>query len=204
HYDVDEAKISVVHNGIDEGDGYRQAPAMRDKLVIFLGRITYQKGPQFLLETAEKLCKVYPRVKFVVAGTGDQFRHLLEASAYRNLGSKFIFTGFLSKSKVDELLSMADVYFMPSVSEPFGLTALEASQFQVPSVLSKQSGASEVLRASLKADFWDTDKYANYIFALLKYPTLAATLSARASQEIKSQTWDAAAEKILSVYAKYC
>lgn len=203
HYGIDESRIAVVHNGIDEGEGYRRTSALRDKLVVFLGRITHQKGPQFLIETAEKVCKVYPRVKFVVAGTGDQFAHLLETSAYRNLGNKFIFAGFLSKNKVDELLSMADVYFMPSVSEPFGLTALEASQFQVPSVLSKQSGASEVLRASLKADFWDTNKYANYIFALLNYPTLALALSTSARQEIKSHTWDATAEKILSIYAKY-
>ena len=132
HYDIDPSKIDVIHNGIDPGEMPRKPHELRDKLVVFLGRLTHQKGPEFLLETAEKVSKVYPRVKFVVAGTGDQFAHILETSAYRKLGSKFIFAGFLSKAKVDELLSMADVYFMPSVSEPFGITALEAAQHHVP------------------------------------------------------------------------
>ena len=200
HYAINPGKISVVHNGIDPGDMPRKAHQLRDKLVVFLGRLTHQKGPEFLLETAEKVARVYPRVKFVVAGTGDQFAHILETSAYKKLGNKFIFTGFLSKAKVDELLSMADVYFMPSVSEPFGITALEAAQHHVPGVLSIQSGAAEVMRASLKADFWDTDKYANYIYALLKYNILNQELSENAKAELDHLTWDHAAEKIWDVY----
>jgi glycosyltransferase involved in cell wall biosynthesis len=200
HYHVDPSKIYVVHNGIDPDERPRKPHQLRDKLVVFLGRLTHQKGPEFLLETAEKVTKVYPRVKFVVAGTGDQFAHILETSAYKKLGSKFIFAGFLSKAKVDELLSMADVYFMPSVSEPFGITALEAAQHNVPSVLSSQSGAAEVMKASLKADFWDTDKYANYIYALLNYSTLNQQLSESAKAELEGLTWDHAAEKIFNVY----
>ncbi|MBA4055254.1 MAG: glycosyltransferase family 1 protein [Marivirga sp.] len=200
HYAIAANKISVVHNGIDPGDMLRKPHQLRDKLVVFLGRITHQKGPEFLLETVEKVAQVYPRVKFVVAGTGDQFAHLLETSAYKKIGSKFIFAGFLSKSEVDELLSMADVYFMPSVSEPFGITALEAAQHRVPSVLSVQSGAAEVLKASLKADFWDTDKYANYIYALLKYNALNNELSEHAKAELNHITWDHAAKKILDGY----
>lgn len=200
HYNIDEGKISVIHNGIDPGDTPRKPHQLKDKLVVFLGRITHQKGPEFLLETVEKVTQVYPRVKFVVAGTGDQFAHLLETSAYKKMGSKFIFAGFLSKAKVDELLSMADVYFMPSVSEPFGITALEAVQHRVPSVLSMQSGAAEVLKAALKADFWDTDKYANYIYALLKYDTLHVELTEHAKTELDHITWDHAAKKILGGY----
>lgn len=200
HYQVDPIKISVVHNGIGSAFTTRKSHLLKDKLVVFLGRITNQKGPHFLLETAEKVSRVYPRVKFVVAGTGDQFAHLLEDSAYRKIGSKFIFTGFLPKEKVNELFAMADVYFMPSVSEPFGLSALEAAQYNVPSVISIQSGASEVLKASLKADFWDTDKFANYIFALLKYNTLSRELSEKAKQEVFTLTWKDAAEKIQAVY----
>ncbi len=166
----------------------------------FSDGLPIRKGPEFLLETAEKVSKVYPRVKFVVAGTGDQFAHILETSAYRKLGSKFIFAGFLSKAKVDELLSMADVYFMPSVSEPFGITALEAAQHLVPTVLSSQSGAAEVMKASLKADFWDTDKYANYIYALLKYGTLKQQLSESARAELDGLTWEHTAQKIFHVY----
>lgn len=200
HYGIDHSKIHVVHNGIEPGDTPRKPHELRDKLVVFLGRLTHQKGPEFLLETAEKVTKVYPRVKFVVAGTGDQFAHVLETSAYKKLGSKFIFAGFLSKAKVDELLSMADVYFMPSVSEPFGITALEAAQHHVPTVLSSQSGAAEVMKASLKADFWDTDKYANYIYALLKYGPLNQELSENAKAELDGLTWDHTAKKILNVY----
>jgi glycogen(starch) synthase len=200
HYEIDPSKIHVVHNGIDPADLPRKPHILRDKLVVFLGRLTHQKGPEFLLETAEKVSKVYPRVKFVVAGTGDQFAHILETSAYKKLGSKFIFAGFLSKAKVDELLSMADVYFMPSISEPFCLNALEAAQHHVPSVLSTQSGAAEVMKASLKADFWDTDKYANYIYALLKYGTLNQQLSESAKAELDGLTWDHTARKIFNVY----
>jgi glycosyltransferase involved in cell wall biosynthesis len=200
HYGIDPGKITVVHNGITQGIVARQDHKLRDKLVVFLGRVTHQKGPEFLLETAEKVSRVYPRVKFVVAGTGDQLAHILETSAYKKLGSKFIFTGFLSKAKVDELLSMADVYFMPSVSEPFGITALEAIHHNVPSILSAQSGAAEVIKASLKAEFWDTDKYANYIYALLKYNALHRELSEHARTELESLTWSHTAEKIFNVY----
>jgi glycosyltransferase involved in cell wall biosynthesis len=152
------------------------------------------------LETARKVCAVYPRVKFVVAGTGDSFNHLLETSAYHKLGRKFIFTGFLSKEKANELLSLADVYFMPSVSEPFGLTALEAAQHNVPSVISNRSGAAEVIKSSLKADFWDTDRYANYIHALLRYNALSKELSSRANAQLDSLTWNHAADKIENIY----
>jgi len=200
HYQINPEKISVVHNGIDHAKPLRQKHQLKDKLVVFLGRLTNQKGPEFLLETAQKVLSVYPRVKFVVAGTGDMFAHLLETSAYHKLGRKFIFTGFLSKEKINELLSMADVYFMPSVSEPFGLTALEAAQHQVPSVISNRSGASEVVKSSLTADFWDTDKYANYIHALLRYHALSKELSTHANKELDSLTWDHASRKIEKVY----
>lgn len=203
HYGIDAARIRVVHNGIDPADRPRTAHKLKDKLVVFLGRVTHQKGPQFLIETAEKVLRVYPRVKFVVAGTGDQFTQLLESSACKKLGRKFLFTGFLSKAKVNELLSLADVYFMPSVSEPFGLTALEAAQHHVPSVISAQSGAAEVMKASLQADFWDTDKYANYIHALLKYNALRTELTTMARHELKALTWSHAANKISGIYTNY-
>jgi hypothetical protein len=202
HYHVDAAKISVVHNGIDPEPVQRNAHVLNDKLVVFLGRITTQKGPDFLIETAEKVLRVYPRVKFVVAGMGDQFPHAIEASAAKKLGRNFIFTGFLSKAKVTELLSTADVFFMPSVSEPFGLAALEAVQHRVPCVLSRQSGAAEVIKASLKGDFWDTGTFANYIYALLRYPALCKELTARAYEELSRLTWEHAASKIMNAYGE--
>lgn len=200
HYEIEPDKISVVHNGIDPAPVTRKRHHLKDKLVVFLGRITQQKGPHFLLETAEKVVRVYPRVKFVVAGMGDQFAHLLEETAYKKLGNKFIFTGFLTKTKVDDLLAMAGVYFMPSLSEPFGLSALEAAQHLVPSVISSQSGAAEVITSSLQADFWDTDKYANYIHALLKYDALGKELSSHALRQLDKLSWDHAAQKLMVVY----
>jgi glycogen synthase len=200
HYQIDRAKIFVVHNGIDRANYIRASHHLKDKLVVFLGRITHQKGPNFLLETAAKVAKVYPRVKFVVAGVGDQFSHLLETAAYKKIGQKFIYAGFLSKAKVNELLSMADVYFMPSISEPFGLTALEAAQHKVPSVLSSQSGAAEVMKASLQADYWDTDKFANNIYALLKYPALKRELTEAAHKQLDHLSWDNATQKMTDLY----
>jgi glycogen synthase len=200
HYEISPLKIIVVHNGIDAAKKKHKKHRLKDKIVVFLGRLTHQKGPQFLLETAEKVSRVYPRVKFVVAGTGDQFIPLLESSAFQKLGNKFIFTGFLSKAKVDELLSVADVYFMPSVSEPFGLSALEAAQFGVPGVISSQSGAAEVLKAALRADFWDTDKFANYIFALLMYHALRKEISEKSKEDLSQLTWKHASQKIIEVY----
>ena len=202
HYNIPAEKIAVVHNGIDARMIERKPHKLKEKIVVFLGRITHQKGPQFLLETAAKVVKIYPDVKFVVAGMGDQFSKLLDTTAFRKLGRKFIFAGFLSKEKVDELLTMADVYFMPSVSEPFGLTALEAAQHFVPGVLSKQSGAGEVITASLQADYWDTDKHANYIYALLKYDKLHRELADKANTQISALTWEHAAEKISEYYTE--
>lgn len=200
HYKISADKIIVVHNGIDPANPQKQTRKLRDKIVVFLGRLTHQKGPDFLIDTAEKVLRIYPSVKFVVAGTGDQFIHAIEKTAAKRLGRNFLFTGFMSKNKVNDLLSMADVYFMPSVSEPFGLTALEAAQHRVPSVLSSQSGASEVLRASLHADYWDTDKYANYIFALLKYNKLSKELSGQSKDDADKHTWDYAVDKMWNAY----
>jgi glycogen synthase len=200
HYGIDSTKITIVHNGIEPASHKRAPHKLKDSLVVFLGRLTQQKGPKFLLETAEKVSRVHKRVKFIVAGTGDQFAPLLESSAFKKLGEKFIFAGFLSKAKVNHLLAMADVYFMPSVSEPFGLTALEAAQHKVPCVISAQSGAAEVMKASLQANFWDTDKYANYIHALLKYKALGKELSDQAEQGLTHLTWDHTAKKIHHIY----
>ena len=201
-YQISPEKIEVIHNGIDTpiAPYVRKKNVLNDKLVVFLGRLTHQKGPQFLVETAEKLIRVYPRVKFVVAGAGDQFMHTIDTVAYRKLGKHFIFTGFLNKSRVDELLSLADVYFMPSISEPFGLSALEAAQHEIPSVLSKQAGVHEVLPSGLAADFWDTDRYANYIYALLKYNHLRDEMIAKARTELKVLTWDHTAIKLSRLY----
>jgi glycosyltransferase involved in cell wall biosynthesis len=142
-----------VHNAPEPVESFRTPKGLKQKLVVWIGRVTHQKGTDYLLDTVAKLCHSDKNVKFVVAGTGDQLPYLIDESARRRLSDKILFTGYLDQKRVRTLLSQADVFFMPSVSEPFGLAALEAAQFRVPWVISKQSGVSEVLTSALKADY---------------------------------------------------
>ncbi|MFP6897290.1 MAG: glycosyltransferase family 4 protein [Roseibacillus sp.] len=200
HYGIERAKVRPIHNGAEPVNEFRSRRRFPEKLVLFLGRLTAQKGPEFFLEIASKVIERHPVVRFVMAGTGDKLRQLIETGAFKGLGSKFHFTGFLNKEKVNELLSMTDVYCMPSVSEPFGLSALEAAQFGIPAVLSKQSGVSEVLQGALKADYWDTNLMAKHIVSLLSDRELRDKVVAQASADIEAATWDAAAGKVVNVY----
>ena len=200
HYGIDVNKLRPVHNGVDPVIRYRSRKKFPEKLVLFLGRLTSQKGPEFFLDIAARVLDRKPNVRFVMAGTGDRFMELIESGAYRGLGGRFHFTGFLGKERVHELLSMADVYCMPSVSEPFGLSALEAAQFGIPAVLSKQSGVSEVLPGALKADFWDTELMARHIVDLLDDGSLRARVAGRSQAGLAAATWAAAAVKVAAVY----
>ncbi len=200
HYGINPAKIHPVHNGADPVKAFATKKKFPEKLVLFLGRLTSQKGPEFFLETAAKVIAKNPKVRFVVAGTGDKLRPLIESGAFRGLGGHFHFTGFLDKQKVHDLLSMTDVYCMPSVSEPFGLSALEAAQFGIPAVISKQSGVAEVLQGALKADYWDVELMARHITDLLEDEELRARVVEQAKLDIAASTWDAAAAKVMKVY----
>lgn len=200
HYGIDPAKVRPVHNGADSVRVYTTKKKFPEKLVLFLGRLTAQKGPEFFLEIAAKVLEQNRNVRFVVAGSGEKFRRLIETGAFRGLGGHFHFTGFLSKEKVNELLSMTDVYCMPSVSEPFGLSALEAAQFGIPAVISKQSGVAEVLKGALVADFWDVDLMAKHINDLLTDDELKERVIEQAEKDITASTWDAAAAKVVDIY----
>jgi glycogen(starch) synthase len=202
HYGIPTSKIFPVHNGIDPVDGHEHlnGRSFPESLVLFLGRVTMQKGPQFYVETAKKVLRSFPDVHFVLAGSGNQTRELIEYTAEHGMGNKFHFTGFVNKKQVNELLSMTDVYCMPSVSEPFGLSAVEAVQFEIPCVISQRSGVSEVLKGALKADFWDTDKFADYIIALLRHDTLRKELVEEANNDLKDIHWEGTAEKVVSIY----
>ena len=202
HYGIDEEKIFPVYNAIDPADTFRIEKNMDKKIVLFLGRITHQKGPEFLLDTAEKLLYKEKNVVFVIAGTGDKQRWLMDQVNQKQLAEYFIFTGFLNKAKVINILAQSDVYFMPSVSEPFGLSALEAAQFEIPCVLSAQSGVSEVLTETLTANFWDTSKFANYIYALLHYKGLRSELVNGSKQDIEEMSWNKTAQKLMKFYKK--
>lgn len=200
HYDVDPSKIIPIHNGADPVKVFHDTKDFPEKLILFLGRITGQKGPQYFLDIASKVIEHVPNVRFVMAGTGDRLRSLIETGAYRQIGNKFHFTGFLNKEKVQKLLSIADVYCMPSVSEPFGLSALEAAQFGIPCVISKQSGVAEVLYGALKADYWDVDKMAGHIISLLQNEALKESVIRNAFNDLQNLTWDKAADKVADVY----
>jgi glycogen(starch) synthase len=200
HYGIDPKKIRPVHNGAEPVKAFATRKKFPEKLVLFLGRLTSQKGPEFFLETASRVIAKNPDVRFVVAGTGEKLRPLIESGAFRGLGAHFHFTGFLDKEKVHALLSMTDVYCMPSVSEPFGLSALEAAQFGIPAVISKQSGVSEVLKGALTADFWDVKLMAQHINDLLTDEELRTRVIEQAKFDIAASTWDAAADKVMQVY----
>jgi len=201
HYGINAEKLLTVHNGADEVEALREEKPFSDKLVLYLGRVTGQKGPQYFLDVASKVAETVPNVRFVMAGTGDRLKGLIETGAYKKIGNKLHFTGFLSKEKVRHLLAIGDVYVMPSVSEPFGISALEAAQYGVPCVISKQSGVAEVLFGALKADYWDTDKMASHIISLLKNEKLRETIIKDAYRDVHNCTWEKAADKVMSVYA---
>jgi len=204
-YGVDDFKIDVVYNGVAQ-DGIQPqrgaAIEQGDRIVLFLGRITMQKGPEYFIEAAKRVLEQEDRVKFVVAGSGDMAVRMIEHAAAIGIGHKVLFTGFLRGRDVDRVYQMADCYVMPSVSEPFGIAPLEAMRNDVPVIVSKQSGVAEVLTHALKVDFWDTDEMANKIVAVLRYPPLSQTLREHGRFELRSLNWDGAAEKCVKVYAR--
>lgn len=200
HYGIDQTKVVPIHNGAEPVETYRTEKSFPEKLVLFLGRLTAQKGPEFFLEIAAKVLRNDRDVRFVMAGTGEKLKELIEYGAYHDVGDRFHFTGFLNKQKVNELLSMTDVYCMPSVSEPFGLSALEAAQYGIPAVISKQSGVAEVLTRALQADYWDTDLMARHIVTLLTDDEEYQRAVDASLEDQKNCTWEAAAERIVEAY----
>ncbi len=203
-YGVTGDKVEVVYNGVErDGNGLNLgAISIRkdEKIVLFLGRITMQKGPEYFLGAAKKVLEVMDNVKFVMAGSGDMMRRTIELAADLGIGSKVLFTGFLRGEDLRKVYEMADLYVMPSVSEPFGIAPLEALNHDVPVLISKQSGVSEVLTHVLKADFWDVNEIANKIVAVLKYPPLHMTLREHGNFEVRKLKWEDAAEKCRQIY----
>lgn len=200
HYGIEDARIFTVYNGIDHEKVYKTEKSFPEKMVLFIGRLTGQKGPEYFLEIAARIHKKFKNVRFVIAGTGEKLTHLLEDGAYRQIGNRVHFTGFLNREQIHDLLAIADVYCMPSVSEPFGLTALEAAQFGVPTVISERSGVAEVLTGSLKSDFWDIDLMVKQILDLLTDEKLREKVVQKNNEDLKSLTWRNAAVKVAEAY----
>jgi glycosyltransferase involved in cell wall biosynthesis len=155
-----------------------------------MGRVTFQKGPDYLLEAAARVHRIVPKARFVMAGAGDLLAPMIERAADLGLARYVHFTGFLHGSAVDRMYRMARVFVMPSVSEPFGIAPLEALAWRIPVIVSRQSGVAEVLPSALKVDFWDTHRLAHLIAAVLKYPALYQQLRADGARELAHSSWE--------------
>ncbi|MDI6449062.1 glycosyltransferase family 4 protein [Anaerobaca lacustris] len=202
-YGIAPEKVDVVYNGVERNGAWSVGPTSikRDeKLVLFLGRITMQKGPEYFLHAAKKVLEAMDNVKFVMAGSGDLMYRSIELAAQLGIGQKVLFTGFLRGDDVRKIYQMADLYVMPSVSEPFGIAPLEALDNDVPVIISKQSGVSEVLRHALKVDFWDVNEMANKIVAVLRYSPLRMTLRNHGNFEVRKLRWKDAAGQCAAIY----
>lgn len=199
-YGIDPKKIEVVHNAIEfEGKRTNKNGGKR-KTVLYLGRLSLHKGPDYFIRAAQKVLEYEPDAIFVVAGSGELLPELINLACRLGIANKVLFTGKITDEEVNNIYEAADVYVMPSVSEPFGLTALEAASHGTPIIISKNSGAKEVLKHCLEVDFWDTDEIANKIISLLKYPPLGNEMRQNAFKALDRISWKNQAEQVLDIY----
>jgi glycosyltransferase involved in cell wall biosynthesis len=203
-YQIDPAKIEVVHNGapamLKPSNPTRTSFAVHRPVVVFMGRLTMQKGAEYFLQVARQVTRQLPEALFVIAGDGDMYHELLFKAAYDQLSASLLFSGFVRDTQREKLLDRADVFVMPSLSEPFGLVAIEAAQRHTPVIVSKNTGVSEVLSSALAIDFWDIDVMSKAIVELLSRPELAQQTVTNQLRELSSVTWQSAAEKVKRVY----
>ena len=205
-YGIDPAKVTTVHNAViplsqDLLDIEVNKP--KEKIVTFLGRITMQKGPEYFVEAAAKVLKNDKNVRFVMAGSGDMMDKMIMLAAERGISDRFHFPGFQKGRQVYEMLKASDVYIMPSVSEPFGISPLEAMQMGVPSIISKQSGCAEILNNVIKTDYWDIDAMADAIHSIITYPAMYNQLREDGISEVAGITWEKAGRKVIDIYKRF-
>lgn len=204
-YGIDPAKVTTVHNAVvplsrELLDVEVKKP--KEKVVTFLGRITMQKGPEYFVEAAARVLKNDHNVRFVMAGSGDMMDKMITLAAERGISDRFHFPGFQKGKQVYEMLKASDVYIMPSVSEPFGISPLEAMQMGVPSIISKQSGCAEILDNVIKTDYWDIDAMADAIHSIITYQAMYQQLREDGLDEVAKITWDKAGRKVIDIYNK--
>ncbi len=201
-YQIDTGKVNIVHNAFsfEKDNNFNKERMFKGPTVLFLGRITVQKGPDYFLSVAEKVLKKYPQVRFIMAGTGDMARKILRSSASMKLKNRFLFTGFLNRKQVERVLQVSDIYMLPSVSEPFGIAPLEAMAYGITSIISKQSGVSEVVENAYKIDFWNVDEMAKTLIYLIEHPEECKEMGLAGAVEVKAIQWDKSAEKVKKLY----
>ena len=201
-YNQDPAKVTTVHNAVEplsDAETFTKTPR-KDKVVTFLGRITMQKGPEYFVEAAHLVLQKTKGVRFVMAGSGDMMNAMIDLVAKRGISDRFHFTGFLKGRQVHEMLAESDVYIMPSVSEPFGISPLEAMQVGTPSIISKQSGCAEILTHAIKTDYWDIDAMADAIYSIVKNPSMYKSLRELGREEVNNIKWYDAGLKVRGIY----
>jgi len=203
-YNQNPRKVTTVHNAVEPLDAEIEAltpkRGTKDKVITFLGRITMQKGPEYFVEAAARVLKKADNVRFVMAGSGDMMNQMIRLAAQRNISDKFHFTGFMKGKQVYEVLKSSDVYVMPSVSEPFGISPLEAMQCGVPSIISKQSGCAEILDRAIKTDYWDIEAMADAMYSIITYPSMYEYLKVEGKKEVDAITWQDAGLKVRKIY----
>jgi len=202
-YHIDPAKVITIYNAVEpvvekKSSWFRKG--MDEKIVTFLGRITMQKGPEYFISAAYRVLQKMNNVRFVMAGSGDLMNKMISHAATLKIMDKFHFTGFLKGNDVFRMLHLSDVYIMPSVSEPFGISPLEAMQSNVPVIISRQSGVAEILTHAVKVDYWDINAMADAIYGILKYPALSKVFIKFGKQEVDDLKWENSALKVREVY----
>ena len=211
HYGISPEKIQVVHNGIAAEDytvGEKDSQLLSlkksgQKMVLFVGRVTLMKGPDYFLRAAQKVLEYEPNTIFVITGSGDMEWQIIRLSAELGISGKVLFAGFVRGEKLNKLYRSADLFVLSSVSEPFGLTPLESILNGTPVLLSKQSGISEIITGALKVDFWDIEEMANKIICALRYPVMSKQMQEHGKKEAEATTWHKAAQKCIQIYKKF-
>jgi len=205
-YGIHPDKVVTVYNAVDPLSDQEKLQLKRgitDKVVTFLGRITLQKGPEYFVQAAHKVLQKMDNVRFVMAGSGEMLEKMIHWTASLGITDRFHFTGFLKGDDVFRMFSISDVYVMPSVSEPFGISPLEAMQSNVPSIISHQSGVAEILNYAFKVDFWDVDALADAIYGLLNYPSLSVMFKKYGVAEVNEMKWENSGKKVHSIYKEF-
>lgn len=202
-YGISPDKVVTIHNAVDpfiHKRDFIHQKGFDDKIVTFLGRVTLQKGPEYFIEAANKVLHSMENVRFVMAGSGDMLQKMIHRVASLGISDKFHFTGFLSGDDVYKMFYLSDLYVMPSVSEPFGISPLEAIQSNVPVIISHQSGVSEVLKYAFKVDFWDIDGMADAIYGILNYEGIKKLFNQFGKSEVEHLKWENVASHVKGLY----